>query len=124
MLARAARQVRNKISAVSWPIGQCCPKFFVPPNVHITIRSCYGLRVSTFERDFNSAVEAVERDVFINLVCENPQLTLAELTRLGKGKFAGLISTVSVRGLPPLKTSSGRQAASGARLRPTFCSRA
>jgi hypothetical protein len=41
-------------------------------------------------------VEAVERDVFINLVCENPQLTLAELTRLGKGKFAGLLSTVSV----------------------------
>jgi hypothetical protein len=52
--------------------------------------------VSTFERDFNSAVEAVERDVFINLVCENPQLTLAELTRLGKGKFAGLLSSVSV----------------------------
>ena len=52
--------------------------------------------MSTFEREFNSAVEAVERDVFINLVCENPQLTLAELTRLGKGKFAGLLSTVSV----------------------------
>ncbi|WP_146156347.1 hypothetical protein [Enhygromyxa salina] len=52
--------------------------------------------MSTFEREFNSAVEAVERDVFINLVCENPQLTLAELTRLGKGKFANLLSTVSV----------------------------
>ena len=52
--------------------------------------------MSTFEREFNSAVEAVERDVFINLVCENPQLTLAELTRLGKGKFAGLLGTVSV----------------------------
>lgn len=52
--------------------------------------------MSTFEREFNSAVEAVERDVFINLVCENPQLTLAELTRLGKGKFAGLLSTVCV----------------------------
>ena len=52
--------------------------------------------MSTFEREFNSAVEAVERDVFINLVCENPQLTLAELTRLGKGKFANLLSSVSV----------------------------
>jgi hypothetical protein len=52
--------------------------------------------VSSFEREFNSAVEAVERDVFINLVCENPQLTLAELTKLGKGKFASLLSTVSV----------------------------
>ncbi|KIG15553.1 hypothetical protein DB30_05491 [Enhygromyxa salina] len=52
--------------------------------------------MSTFEREFNSAVEAVERDVFINLVCENPQLTLAELTRLGKGKFAGLLGTVCV----------------------------
>jgi hypothetical protein len=52
--------------------------------------------VSSFEREFNSAVEAVERDVFINLVCENPQLTLAELTKLGKGKFAGLLSSVSV----------------------------
>jgi hypothetical protein len=57
---------------------------------------CYGLRVSSFEREFNSAVEAVERDVFINLVCENPQLTLAELTKLGKGKFASLLGTVSV----------------------------
>ena len=52
--------------------------------------------MSSFEREFNSAVEAVERDVFINLVCENPQLTLAELTKLGKGKFATLLSTVSV----------------------------
>ena len=52
--------------------------------------------MSSFEREFNSAVEAVERDVFINLVCENPQLTLAELTKLGKGKFANLLSTVSV----------------------------
>jgi hypothetical protein len=52
--------------------------------------------VSSFEREFNSAVEAVERDVFINLVCENPQLTLAELTKLGKGKFASLLSTVSI----------------------------
>ncbi len=59
-------------------------------------RMCYGLDVSSFEREFNSAVEAVERDVFINLVCENPQLTLAELTKLGKGKFASLLSTVSV----------------------------
>ena len=52
--------------------------------------------MSSFEREFNSAVEAVERDVFINLVCENPQLTLAELTKLGKGKFASLLSTVCV----------------------------
>lgn len=52
--------------------------------------------MSTFEREFNSAVEAVERDVFINLVCENPQLTLAELTKLGKGKYANLLSSVSV----------------------------
>lgn len=52
--------------------------------------------MSSFEREFNSAVEAVERDVFINLVCENPQLTLAELTKLGKGKFATLLSSVSV----------------------------
>jgi hypothetical protein len=57
---------------------------------------CYGHHVSSFEREFNSAVEAVERDVFINLVCENPQLTLAELTKLGKGKFASLLGSVSV----------------------------
>ena len=57
---------------------------------------CYGAAVSTFEREFNSAVEAVERDVFINLVCENPQLTLAELTKLGKGKFANLLGSVCV----------------------------
>ncbi len=71
---------------------------------------CYGLPVSSFERDFNSAVEAVERDVFINLVCENPQLTLAELTRLGKGKFASLLGSVSVGdiiegGRGPIRTS-------------------
>ncbi len=52
--------------------------------------------MSSFEREFNSAVEAVERDVFINLVCENPQLTLAELSKLGKGKFANLLGSVSV----------------------------
>lgn len=52
--------------------------------------------MSSFEREFNSAVEAVEREVFINLVCENPQLTLAELTKLGKGKFASLLGSVCV----------------------------
>jgi len=59
-------------------------------------RFCYAHGVSSFEREFNSAVEAVERDVFINLVCENPQLTLAELTKLGKGRFASLLSSVCV----------------------------
>lgn len=34
--------------------------------------------------------------MFINLVCENPQLTLAELTKLGKGKFASLLGSVCV----------------------------
>jgi hypothetical protein len=71
---------------------------------------CYGLGVSTFEREFNSAVEAVERDVFINLVCENPQLTLAELTRLGKGKFASLLSTVCVGDIIEAGGSGGTQA--------------
>lgn len=52
--------------------------------------------MSNFEREFNSAVEAVEREVFINLVRENPQLTLAELTKLGKGKFANLLDSVRV----------------------------
>lgn len=85
---------------------------------------CYGLRVSSFEREFNSAVEAVERDVFINLVCENPQLTLAELTKLGKGKFASLLGTVSVgdiieggrgslRSAVVVDTAPERKAASG-----------
>ena len=60
------------------------------------INSAMVRSVSTFEREFNSAVEAVERDVFINLVCQNPQLTLAELTKLGKGKYANLLSSVCV----------------------------
>lgn len=68
----------------------------MPRGVRIANRLCYGGSVSSFEREFNSAVEAVERDVFINLVCENPQLTLAELTKLGKGKFASLLSSVCV----------------------------
>jgi hypothetical protein len=72
---------------------------------------CYGQRVSSFEREFNSAVEAVERDVFINLVCENPQLTLAELTKLGKGKFATLLSTVSVGDIIQGGRGGGRIAA-------------
>jgi hypothetical protein len=66
--------------------------------------------VSTFEREFNSAVEAVERDVFINLVCENPQLTLAELTKLGKGKFASLLSTVSVGDIIEAGGNGGKSA--------------
>lgn len=78
--------------------------------------------MSSFERDFNSAVEAVERDVFINLVIENPQLTLAELTRLGKGKFAGLLGTVSVGdiiqgGRAPRDDERGRKAKSRAKTK-------
>lgn len=76
--------------------------------------------MSSFEREFNSAVEAVERDVFINLVCENPQLTLAELTKLGKGKFANLLSSVCVgdiiqggRGAAPDDAAGGKRARVG-----------
>jgi hypothetical protein len=81
---------------------------------------CYGHGVSSFEREFNSAVEAVERDVFINLVCENPQLTLAELTKLGKGKFANLLGSVSVGdimegGRPVRGTSESTNADTSAR---------
>lgn len=67
--------------------------------------------MSSFEREFNSAVEAVERDVFINLVCENPQLTLAELTKLGKGKFANLLGMISVGDIIEGSRGNGRSSA-------------
>lgn len=86
-------------------------------TIRVAIRLCYGLGVSTFEREFNSAVEAVERDVFINLVCENPQLTLAELTKLGKGKFASLLSTVSVGDIIEAGGSGGSQARGPAEIK-------
>ena len=73
--------------------------------------------MSTFEREFNSAVEAVERDVFINLVCENPQLTLAELTKLGKGKFASLLGSVSVGDLIAAGTN-GKEGVSASPAKP------
>ena len=86
--------IRNE--RTSCPIGQCSYRKRCRLDVRISNQLCYGPTVSTFEREFNSAVEAVERDVFINLVCQNPQLTLAELTKLGKGKFANLLSSVCV----------------------------
>lgn len=89
------RRNQNQRTCVGQLDSEYCPKSRSARCSHSN-QLCYSRGVSTFEREFNSAVEAVERDVFINLVCENPQLTLAELTRLGKGKFAGLLGTVSV----------------------------
>jgi len=52
--------------------------------------------VSSFEREMSAAVKDVERAVFLELIRSHPEMTLAELSKLSKGQFAGLLSSVTV----------------------------
>jgi hypothetical protein len=52
--------------------------------------------VSNFEREMSAAVKDVQRSVFLELIRSHPEMTLAELSKLSKGQFAGLLSSVTV----------------------------
>lgn len=44
----------------------------------------------------SAAVKDVQRTVFLDLIRSHPEMTLAELSRLSKGQFSGLLSSVTV----------------------------
>jgi hypothetical protein len=52
--------------------------------------------VSTFEQEFNAAVQSAERGVLLDLIRSRPDMSLADLVKLTKGRFAGLLSSVSI----------------------------
>ena len=53
----------------------------------------------SFEREFSAAVENAERNVLIDLIRSRPEMSLADIGRLSKGRFSGLMSSVTVRDL-------------------------
>lgn len=65
-------------------------------TVVFATRSCYVLGVSSFEREMSAAVRDVQRSVFLELIRSHPEMTLAELSKLSKGQFASLLSSVTV----------------------------
>lgn len=65
-------------------------------TVVLATRSCYVLGVSSFEREMSAAVRDVQRSVFLELIRSHPEMTLAELSKLSKGQFSGLLSSVTV----------------------------
>lgn len=44
----------------------------------------------------SAAVKDVQRTVFLDLIRSHPEMTLAELSKLSKGQFSGLLSSVTV----------------------------
>lgn len=44
----------------------------------------------------SAAVKDVQRSVFLELIRSHPEMTLAELSKLSKGQFSGLLSSVTV----------------------------
>jgi hypothetical protein len=57
---------------------------------------CYVADVSSFEREMSAAVKDVQRAVFLDLIRSHPEMTLAELSKLSKGQFSSLLSSVTV----------------------------
>jgi hypothetical protein len=57
---------------------------------------CYVAGVSSFEREMSAAVKDVQRAVFLDLIRSHPEMTLAELSKLSKGQFSSLLSSVTV----------------------------
>jgi hypothetical protein len=55
--------------------------------------------VASFEREFSAAVENAERDVMIDMIRSHPDMSLAEIAKLTKGRFSGLLSSVTVADL-------------------------
>jgi hypothetical protein len=58
--------------------------------------TCYVADVSSFEREMSAAVKDVQRAVFLDLIRSHPEMTLAELSKLSKGQFSSLLSSVTV----------------------------
>lgn len=64
--------------------------------IEVTLRSWYVDGVSSFEREMSEAVKDVQRTVFLDLIRAHPEMTLAELSKLSRGQFSSLLSSVTV----------------------------
>jgi hypothetical protein len=62
----------------------------------VATQRCYVVGVSSFEREMSAAVKDVQRSVFLELIRSHPEMTLAELSKLSKGQFSSLLSSVTV----------------------------
>ncbi len=75
--------------------------------------------MANLEKEFSAAVESAERNVMIDLIRSRPQMSLADIARLTKGRFSGLLSTVTVadllRGSVGGRGGNGRSVAAGKR---------
>ena len=87
----------NQASTVATK-GVPCEKIQTHPAQTIvsTSSTCYVVAVSNFEREMSAAVKDVQRSVFLKLIRSHPEMTLAELSKLSKGQFSGLLSSVTV----------------------------
>jgi hypothetical protein len=55
--------------------------------------------VASFEREFSAAVQNAERNVMIDMIRSHPEMSLAEIAKLTKGRFSGLLSSVTIADL-------------------------
>lgn len=68
--------------------------------------------MASFEREFSAALDNAERNVFIDLIRSRPDLSLADLAKLSKGRFSSLAGSISIG---ELLNGAGRSAARSGR---------
>lgn len=52
--------------------------------------------MASFEREFSAALDDAERTVFIDLIRSRPDMSLADLAKLSKGRFSNLAGSISI----------------------------
>jgi len=52
--------------------------------------------MASFEREFSAALDNAERSVFIDLIRSRPDMSLADLAKLSKGRFSSLAGSISI----------------------------
>ncbi|EDM74305.1 hypothetical protein PPSIR1_32225 [Plesiocystis pacifica SIR-1] len=60
----------------------------------------------------SAAVKDVQRSVFLELIRSHPEMTLAELSKLSKGQFSGLLSSITVGDVINMSADSAEAPAS------------
>lgn len=52
--------------------------------------------MASFEKEFSAALDNAERNVFIDLIRSRPDMSLADLAKLSKGRFSSLAGSISI----------------------------
>lgn len=68
--------------------------------------------MASFEKEFSAALDNAERNVFIDLIRSRPDMSLADLAKLSKGRFSSLAGSISIG---ELLTGAGPGAPRGGR---------